>query len=148
MFAKQLLLALMSDTSDWRREEERWTRFSLHLHVAKREGKGVTSYREICLSLDPFAIIVPKVAPGHKLSGQHCDDDHAQEELHESPEPNLDFRRRVHLLRSNLLPSSKPFVPLAFARKPFLMFLLLLVPILLVPDYNKMFASPLREGGR
>jgi len=28
----------------------------------------VTSHQEICLSLDPFAIIFPKVAPRHKLS--------------------------------------------------------------------------------
>jgi len=147
----------MSDTSDGARGRvrrgERRTRFSFHLHVANREGKRVrgvvTSHREIRLSLDPFAIIVPKVAPSHKLSGQHYDDDQAQEELDESPEPNLDFRCRVWLLRSNLLPSSKPLVPLAFARKPLLVFLLLLVPILLVPDHNKkMFASLLREGGR
>ena len=97
----------------------------------------MTSHREICPSLDPFAIIFPKVAPRHKLPSQHDNKDRAQEELHQTPEPNLDFRSRVRLLRSNLLPSSEPFVSFVFTCKPFLVFLPLFVPELLVSDKKK-----------
>lgn len=97
----------------------------------------MTSHRKIRLSLDPFAIIFPKVAPRHKLSSQQNDDDGGQEELHETPKPNLDFGSRVWFLRSDLLPPGELFVPLAFTCGPFLVFLLLLVPVFLVPDRNK-----------
>ena len=93
----------------------------------------MTSHREIRLSLDPFAIIFPKVASRHKLASQQDDDNGAQEELHETPEPDLDFRSRVRFLRSNILPSSELFVPLAFTLNPFIMLLLLFVSKLLVP---------------
>ena len=125
------------------------TRFSSPLACCDERvgGRRVTSYREIGLSLDPFAIVFPKVAPRHKLSSQHEDDDGGQQELHQTPEPNLDFRSRVRLLRSNILPSGEPFVSLAFTSKPFLVFLLLLVPILFVPDHKKKYIGlPFREG--
>jgi len=96
----------------------------------------VPSYREIGLSLDPFAIIFPKVASGHKLSSQHDDDDRAQQKLNQTPEPNLDFRGRVRLLRSNLFPSGESFVSLAFTSEPFFVLLFSLVPILLMPDHR------------
>ena len=102
------------------------------------------SHREVRPGLDPFAIIFPKIAPRHKLSSQQDDDDRAQEELHYTPEPNLDFRSRVRFLRSNHLPSREPFVSLVFAYKPFVVLLPLLVPIFFVPDHNKRkFKSPL-----
>ena len=103
---------------------------------------GGRSHREIRLSLGPSAVILPKITPRHELSSQQYDADSDQEELYETPEPNLDFCVRVRLLRSNLLPSGKPFVPLAFAFGPFLVFLLLFVPVLLVPDYKRKFESP------
>lgn len=107
------------------------------LRGSDERGVRVTPYREVGLSLDPFAIIIPKIAPRHKLSSQHGDGDRAQEEPHDTPEPNLDFRSRVRFLRSNLLPSSESFVSFVLTCNPFIVFLLLFVPILLIPDNNE-----------
>jgi hypothetical protein len=104
----------------------------------------VISYREIRLSLDPFSVVVPKEAPGHKLASQHDDDDHGQHELDDTPEPDLDFGVRVWLFWSDVLPSNEPLVSLAFTCEVFLVFLLLLVAILLVPVITS-FGSPILE---
>ena len=96
------------------------------------------SHLEVRLSLDPFAIILPQVASRNELAGQHDDGDYAQQELDQTPKPNLDFGGRVRFLRPNLLPFREPLVSLALARGPFLVFLLLLAPEFLVPvDNNK-----------
>lgn len=124
----------------------RGTRFSsLHPHV-KRKG-WVISYREIRLNLDPFSVIFPEEAPGHKLSSQRDDDDRGQQELDQTPESNLDFSVRVRLFWSNFLPSSKSFVSFALTCEIFLVLLLLLMAILLVPDYKQQtyFRSLIRE---
>lgn len=106
------------------------------------------SHRKIGLCLDPFAIILPQVGSRHKLSSQHNDDDDAQQELEQTPKPNLDFRIRVRFLRSNLLPSSEPFVSLAFTCCPFLVFLLLFMPVLLVSvsQQRKVRITAVRRG--
>lgn len=97
----------------------------------------MTSYREVRLSLDPFAVVFPKEAARHKLSSQRDDDERGQHELDETPESNLDFCVGVGLFWSNDLPSSESFVSLAFTCEPFLVFLLLSMAMLLVPDHKQ-----------
>ena len=107
-------------------------------------------HRKIRLRLDPFSIILPEIASRYKLPGQRDNDECAQQELDQAPEPNLDFRCRVRFLRPSILPSSEPFVSLALTCSPFLVFLLLLVPVLLVPVHINERSSDHRyweEGG-